>query len=57
MHSQKRILTAAVAAALFAIGASAAQADEYTTLDTIKPKISDLRAVDRSREPLKSLRH
>lgn len=36
MHSQKRILTAAVAAALFAIGASAAQADEYTTLDTIK---------------------
>lgn len=36
MHSQKRILTAAVAAALFAIGASAAQADEYTTLDTVK---------------------
>ena len=35
MHSQKRILTAAVAAALFAIGASA-QADEYTTLDTVK---------------------
>lgn len=36
MHCQKRILAAAVAAALFAIGAGAAQADEYTTLAPVK---------------------